>query len=107
MIAGLVQAKRADLSMSNGPCMLNTLRAVVLRCVRARVVMWGCEHKPKQDRNMIRSRKRRLAQVLHGTGQAGKAGGARRAWILWLEGVGVLERRAGWHWRRNCVNKTV
>ncbi len=53
MFAALVQAKRADLSMNYGSCMLNTLHTVILCCVGARVVMWGCVHKPKQDRNMI------------------------------------------------------
>ncbi len=72
MIAGLVQAERATLSMSNGPYIASTLHTVILRCVWARVVMWGFEHKPKQDGNMICCRKRRLARVLrHDGGREG------------------------------------
>ncbi len=37
MIAWLVQAKRAHLSMSNGSCMLSILHTVMLCCVGA----WG------------------------------------------------------------------
>ncbi len=85
--------------MSNDSCMVSKLHTVILRCLGARVVMWECEHKPKQDENMMEAGKGGWRGCYAALGRLGRLvelrGHVLDGWEEWgcsrgaLDGVGA------------------